>query len=84
MDLQETSSCFKGNSATTLYHHVKMPLRSTDNTNFTKKKVFLYLDIEYMNCLGTVHIKWQQVISTQSKINSCRQIPSLFHWVWYY
>lgn len=58
MNLQETSSCFKGSSATTLYHHVKMALRSTDNTNSTKEifltflvffftfLVFFYLDIQ--------------------------------------
>lgn len=48
MNLQETSSCFKGSSATTLYHHVKVALRSTEKTNLTKEKgVFILVHPEY-------------------------------------
>lgn len=69
-----------------------MALRSTENTNLTKEKgIFVPGHPEYRRyvfywtcCLGTALIKWQQVISTQRKINSCSQMPSLFQWEWYY
>lgn len=54
MNLQETSSCFKGSSATTLYHHVKVALRSAEKTNLTEERdIFVHVHPEYRH-----HVLW--------------------------